>query len=56
MKRFYESFQKTGESFWKTVFMHKSQHALAVDVGSGGVGVDELIGSFQYAMAKFCNK
>ena len=26
MKRFDESFQKTGESLWKTVFMHKSQH------------------------------
>ena len=58
MKRFYESFQKTGESLWKTVFMYESQHALhnAVQLqwmldGLGWGGVDEHIGSFQYAMA-----
>ena len=28
MKRFYESFQNTGESLWKTVFMHESQLTL----------------------------
>ena len=49
MKRFYDSFQKTGEYLWKVVFMHRSQHALhnAVQlqwmldgggVGWGGVG------------------
>ena len=56
VKRFYESFQKTGESLWKTVFIHESQYALhnAVQLqwmlDRVGVGVDEHIGSFQYAM------
>ena len=57
MKRFYECFQKTGESLLKTVFMHESQHALhnAVQLqwmlDGVGVRVDEHTGSFQYAMA-----
>ena len=57
MKRNYESLQKTDESLLKTVFMHKSQHALhnAVQLqymlDGVGVRVDEHIGSSQYAMA-----
>ena len=53
LKRFYESFQKTGESLWKTVFVHKNQHVVQLQWMLDGVGwgVDEHIGSFQYAMA-----
>ena len=56
MKRFNETFQKTGESLWKTVFMHKSQHALhnAVQLqwmldgveGGGGGGWMNILGNF----------
>ena len=38
LKRFYESFQKTGESLWKTVFVHKNQHVVQLQWMLYGVG------------------